>query len=143
MVNKPNHGNDVNFLKDLVETVKTATKAGIQKGILFILGFALLLTVQTFWGNNSAIAAPIASMDAQAEGQAIVEKSQNAAKDAGDRAREIAKNVKQDTENNFNKAKNMASDRANQIKNDAKDLPESAGNKVEEMIDSVKNFLGK
>jgi hypothetical protein len=91
----------------------------------------------------------------------VAETSKGLAKDAGNRAKELAKDVKNGTKENLGKAKNaaqnaksnidngvdrakeIASDRTSEFKNGAKDFPEKAGNKVDEAIDSVKTFLGQ
>jgi gas vesicle protein len=87
----------------------------------------------------------------------VAETSKDFAKEAGNRAKELAKNVKDGTKENIGKAKDMAKDAkdnigdgvdkakevTDEVKDGAKDLPDKAGNKVEEAIDSVKNFLGQ
>ncbi|CAN1210345.1 hypothetical protein TUMEXPCC7403_09130 [Tumidithrix helvetica PCC 7403] len=91
----------------------------------------------------------------------VAETSKDFAKEAGNRAKDLAKNVKEGTKENIGKAKDvakdakgkigdgvdkakkMAGDRADEVKDGTKDLPEKAGNKVDEAIDSVKSFLGQ
>jgi hypothetical protein len=127
---------------------------GVKIGLLFAVGFALVCMLQVTFFSSGAIASPLANIK-------LAETSKDFAKEAGNRAQDLAKNVKEGTKANMdrvkdvgknskdnigdgvNKAKAMASDRTNEFKNGAKDLPEKAGNKVDEAIDSVKNFLGQ
>jgi molecular chaperone DnaK (HSP70) len=91
----------------------------------------------------------------------LADTSKDFAKEAKNRTKDLAKNVKEGTKENMGKAKDMAKDaknaigdgvektkemagdRADELKANTKDLPDKAGNKVEEAIDSVKNFLGQ
>jgi len=127
---------------------------GVKIGLLFAVGFALVCILQATFFSSGAIASPLANIK-------LAETSKDFAKEAGNRAKDLAKNVKEGTKANMDrvkdvgknskdkigdgvdKAKAMASDRTNEYKNGAKDLPEKAGNKVDEAIDSVKNFLGQ
>lgn len=127
---------------------------GVKIGLLFAVGFALVCILQVTFFSSGAIASPLTNIK-------LAETSKEFAKEAGNRAKDLAKNVKEGTKANMDrvkdvgknskdkigdgvdKAKAMASDRTNEFKNGAKDLPEKAGNKVDEAIDSVKNFLGQ
>lgn len=90
----------------------------------------------------------------------VADTSKDFAKEAGNRAKDLAKNVKEGTKENMgkakevakdakdkigngvDKAKDMASDTTNEVKDGAKNLPDG-GNQVNNAIDSVKNFLGQ
>ena len=89
----------------------------------------------------------------------IADTSKDLAKQAENRAKELAKNVKEGAKENtgkakgvakdakdkigngVDKAKEMASDQTDEIKDGAKNLSEKAGNKVDQAIDSVKDFV--
>lgn len=91
----------------------------------------------------------------------LADTSKDFAKEAEKRAKDLAKNVKEGTKENIGKAKDVAKDaqgklgegvektkemvgdRASEVKENTKDLPDKAENKVEGVIDSVKNFLGQ
>jgi ElaB/YqjD/DUF883 family membrane-anchored ribosome-binding protein len=91
----------------------------------------------------------------------LADTSKDFAKEAEKRAKDLAKNVKEGTKENIGKAKdmakdakgkvgegvektkNMVGDRANEVKENTKGLPAEAENKVDGVIDSVKNFLGQ
>ncbi len=183
--------NDHNFNSPV-----TALLNGVKKGLLFAIGFAVVLMLQVNFFSSGASASPLAGMfgnkvDEMTQGvktdmaidkaagitkeigrdlrdgrtdkviDKLADTSKDFAKEAGNRAKELAKNVKEGTKENLGKAKEvakeakakigdgvdsakeMAGDRTNELKDGAKDLPEKAGNKVDEAIDSVKNFLGQ
>jgi ElaB/YqjD/DUF883 family membrane-anchored ribosome-binding protein len=135
----------------------TAVLNGVKKGLLFAFGFALVLMFQVTFFSPEAIASPLASIG----NPTIADKSKDFAKEAGNRTKDLAKNVKEGTKENMGKAKDMAKDaknkvgdgvertkamagdRAAEVKANTKELSEKAGNKVEDAIDSVKNFLGQ
>ena len=135
-------------------TPVTALLNGVKIGILFAVGFALVCMLQVTFFSSGAIASPLANIK-------LADTSKDFVKEAGNRAKDLAKNVKEGTKENIGKAKDvakdaknkmgdgvdkaktMASDRTNEVKDGAKDLPEKAGSKVNEAIDSVKNFLGQ
>ena len=135
-------------------TPVTAVLNGVKKGLLFAVGFAFVYLLQVTFFSSGAIASPLANIK-------LAETSKEFAKEAENRTKELAKNVKEDTKANIDKAKNVAknsndkigdtvdkakkiaSDRTKEVKDGAKDLPEKVGNKVDEAIDSVKNFLGQ
>lgn len=135
----------------------TAVLNGVKKGLLFAFGFALVLMFQVTFFSPEAIASPLASIG----NPKIADTSKDLGKEAKNRAKDLAKNVKEGTKENMDKAKDMAkdaknkindgvaktktmaSDRANEVKANTKDLSEKTGNKVEGAIDSVKNFLGQ
>ena len=89
----------------------------------------------------------------------IADTSKDLAKQAENRTKELAKNVKEGAKEStgkakgvakdakdkigdgVDKAKEMASDQTDEIKDRAKNLPEKAGNKIDQAIDSVKNFV--
>ncbi|GBO54170.1 hypothetical protein APA_2118 [Pseudanabaena sp. lw0831] len=152
MTNILDSGNASNFNNPV-----TAVLNGVKKGLLFAFGFALVLMLQVTFFSSGAIASPLASIG----NPTIADTSKDFAKEAGNRAKDLAKNVKEGTKENMGKAKDMAKDaknkvgdgvertkamagdRANEVKANTKDLSDKAGNKVEEAIDSVKNFLGQ
>ena len=131
----------------------TAVLNGVKIGVLFAVGFAFVCMLQVTLFSSGAIASPLANIK-------LAETSKEFAKEAGNRAKELAKNVKEGTKENIGKAKDVAenskdkigngvdkakkivSDRSDAVKDGAKDLPEKAGNKVDEAVNSVKNFLG-
>ncbi|MCX5933829.1 MAG: hypothetical protein NTU99_03445 [Pseudanabaena sp. LacPavin_0818_WC45_MAG_42_6] len=140
----------------------TAVLNGVKKGLLFAFGFALVLMFQVTFFSPEAIASPLASIPLASIGNpTIADKSKDFAKEAGNRTKDLAKNVKEGTKENMGKAKDMAKDaknkvgdgvertkampgdRAAEVKANTKELSEKAGNKVEDAIDSVKNFLGQ
>ena len=55
----------------------------------------------------------------------------------------MAKDAKNKVGDGVERTKAMAGDRAAEVKANTKELSEKAGNKVEDAIDSVKNFLGQ
>ena len=58
-------------------------------------------------------------------------------------AKDMAKDAKNKVGDGVERTKAMAGDRAAEVKANTKELSEKAGNKVEDAIDSVKNFLGQ
>ncbi len=121
---------------NLVNEIRVTLRNGLKKSFLSLFGFALILLLQVAFFSSEAIASPLANIK-------LADTSQDFAKEAGDRTKELAKNVKEGTKANIDKAKNVAKNSKDKAKNATKDLPEKAGNKVDEAIDSVKNFLGQ
>ena len=137
-----------------LNTPVTAVLNGVKIGLLFAVGFALVCMLQVTLFSSGAIASPLANIK-------LAETSKEFAKEAGNHARDLAKNVKEGTKENIakvkesakdtkdkigngvDKAKKIVSDRSDAVKDGAKDLPEKAGNKVNEAINSAKNFLGQ
>ncbi|MBD2178651.1 hypothetical protein H6F42_17165 [Pseudanabaena sp. FACHB-1998] len=124
----------------------TAFFKGVKKGLLFACGFALVVMMQVTFFSSGAIASPLANMGSPVD--KVAETSKNLAKDVKEgtkenigKAKKAAKDTKSKVDGGVDKAKQMASDRTNELKNGASGLPDKAGNKVEEAIDSVKDFL--
>lgn len=131
-----------------------------KKGLLLAFGFTLVLILQLTFFSSEAIASPLAGLFGSRV-EDVKTDITTINKEAGNQAKELAKNVKEGTKDNIGKAKEvakdtkdkigdgvdkvkeMASDRTDAVKDGAKDLQENAGNKVDEAIDSVKNFLGQ
>ena len=154
-VNASNNG----FSKPSITTVQASLINNIKKIFLFAVGLSLVLMMQVSFFNENAIASPLASIGSQVD--KLTDTSKYLAKDTGNRAKDLANNLKTGTKENIDKAKDMAKDakgkigdgvektkemvgdRVNEAKQNTKDLSDKAGNKVEEAIDSVKNFLGQ
>jgi methyl-accepting chemotaxis protein len=80
----------------------------------------------------------------------VIDMAANTAKDMGNRAKEFSNDVKDGTKENIDKvqkatknASNKIGDRTGQVLDKTKDLSEQAGNKLDEVVDSVKGFLGQ
>ena len=70
----------------------TAVLNGVKKGLLFAFGFALVLMFQVTFFSPEAIASPLASIG----NPTIADKSKDFAKEAGNRTKDLAKNVKEE-----------------------------------------------
>jgi len=91
----------------------------------------------------------------------VADTTKEISKETGNRAKELAKNVKDGTKENISKvegatknakndigdgvekAKDAVGDRTGEALDNTKDLSEKSGNKVDEIVDSVKGFLGQ
>ena len=158
-------------ISTIANRIKATVGNGLRKGFLSVFGFALISLLQVAFFSPEAIASPMAGLFGNKVNEITqgvktdmpIDKAEDTSKDlakqAGNRAKELAKNVKEGAKEStgkvkgvakdakdkigdgVDKAKEMASDQTDEVKNGAKNLPKKAGNKVDQAIDSVKDFV--